>query len=319
MVVPSLSTLSSFFEVFTVANLAYAGSTKFRELIKDDLLTLDKTDPFVEKQSQLVDAQITVIGNVLPGALQQHEERKRQFKEQGECIDCVIRYLGNYFPSVLQPTFLLCGLYCLMTLVAIGWSKQNDTVDGDSDLVLYSCLSASIPIILFAIVLFAKSFERKKRPRWPRPSEVIMYFFVFMFALPMLLWILELGTFNVNSSYSHGIGIALFVLAILAATAPYILYFARAFCYKYYKRVMYLQHNAERTVYMNELTSAMQKFMQIPNIELSVVPMPEYWNSGWRIYITALSRLGAGELDGEYLAQRSMNIKSGFKGRDRKS
>ncbi|MBX2978554.1 MAG: hypothetical protein KF905_04595 [Flavobacteriales bacterium] len=299
MIIPNLGNLTSLFEVFAIANLGYAGSKTFQEFLSDGLLTLATISPGLQSKLEEAQAKLTVLQDGNPDLLNKFKQENERFEFLERTIDKVCAYKATYFPQALKPGFMMSGLFSLYVLIASGWAT------GESNLsVLLICLSSSLGVIFFNLYLFVKSFNRTQAPRWVRPVEVILIFAILLFVIPLLIWNTQCVKLFFLSENGQSI---LFFTIIFAAIAPYLLYFIRAFMFKYHKQLRLIECNIQREKLLHDMSIINKYGPKLPGeTQSTIFPYPNYWQRNIKPYFSAMSRYGSGEIDIKYKEQLTL-------------
>lgn len=225
-----LNNFSSFFEIFAGLNLAYAGSEIFRNSIDESISKLIKTAvlPNIEITISEAISTITVISqgdNISVKA----RDKLLSLQEQLE-LRCKQLQLeekeNNDFPNGFKSMFLITGFYCL-TLLVLGGYEQIWLANSQEDKTAVIFLLLCLPILLFNIFIFIRSFTKVFFANI-KPFITVGYllFWIILCVLTLqycpakdsiLNWIPE------NSCIGY---------CLIVAVSPYIIHFIKAFLHK---------------------------------------------------------------------------------------
>jgi hypothetical protein len=295
MIVPCISNLTSFVEVFSVANLAYAGSEQFRGFLKDDLLTLKSDPKFDGRDIEELNAKVELSQDFTKPGYQRYQSDKEAILNRITILEQVCEYKSLYFPMVLQPVFLMSGLYCLTVLIVSGWATSENIRQ------IYLCLSSSVVVAAFALWLFAASFDRERSPEWPRPVLTILILIAALVGVPL---------FVMNTTLLANLGLdwdstkIFFWTTIIAIVAPYLMYFIRAFLFKYHQRLRFFRIQVAKKEFLHNASAGLKYFgVELPEGGYQILPSPGFWERHFEPLFLAMKKYGKSELHGKHEEQ----------------
>ncbi len=298
MIVPCIANLTSFVEVFTVANLAYAGSETFRGFLKEDLLTLKSDPKFDGRDIEEQDAKVELSQDFTTPGYQRYQSDKEAVLKRISVLEQVCEYKSLYFPQVLQPVFLMSGLYCLTVLIVSGWATDQNIRQ------IYLCLSSSAVVAVFAMWWFVASFNRKRSPEWPRPVMTIIILVVAVVIVPLIVMnTAPLANFGLNWDSTK----IFFWTTIIAIVAPYLMYFIRAFLFKYHQRLRFFRIQVLKKEFLHNASAGLKYFgVDLPEGGYQILPAPGIWERCFEPFFLAMKKYGKSDLHEKHVKQMEL-------------
>ena len=217
-----LGGFSSFFEIFAVLNLAYAGSEYFRENIHAQILHVqEKLISYLDKKKEEVAASVYVaLQDNVGGVEKRIDDISRLFKERITKIN-QYKQLWNEYKNSFKPMFLASSIFCFLTLILAGFENLY-CINGEECFMAIYSLIVMLPISIYFIFQFVRSFFPRYCYRKTKSWKIILVFIV-------LIYVGYLVKFNLSNNANDIVNYLDFryylSFSLLIAILPYLLYF----------------------------------------------------------------------------------------------
>ncbi len=224
-----ISNLSSLIEILAVANIGYASSSKFRNIIAKDIIKLTEyiDNKRVGQKEILQEINANIIeenGSAATGSKdsffnRQFEQTKFFIKEADEHLNKLIKNHEKVING-LNYNFLLSGVYCIYILIFL-----STTEIFNSDQLKNHLIILNLVIPPFIAFIFIRSYI----PRW-YDSDISPTILIIMCILPLILmFIVNNYLTNEQNSVSNLLslsnGFLKIVIIIMACSAILLSYF----------------------------------------------------------------------------------------------
>lgn len=233
-----LNNFSSYFEIFTALNLAYAGSTNFRSIIDDNLLKLSRVfSQSIRERFREVRAKIIVISQ----EIQEVPQIGQNLQSNADTI--WIRYSdakkkiqdeernGRKFTAGFKSMFLASGIYSLL-MVLIGGFEQFFS----NPIITNYSIGFFLPVGIFNVIIFCRSYHSKHLSKRVRPMYVIYIF------TPLLITDLvfcNLCPFILSSENYFFLPKINVILSLLIAASPFLFHIIKIYFRKMGYRIKF--------------------------------------------------------------------------------
>lgn len=176
-----INQFSSIFEIFTVLNLAYAGSKVFRDALDNTILKIGDTISTNHKE-KIVKIQSEITVTIAEEYEQKMQEKisitNRYFSINVERIKNNEKCNAN-FPLGIKSIFLLCSLFSF-TILLLGGYEQFYSTERNNEFLFFINLTSISLFLVFVRNLHPRKFDKNISP--------IMSFV--MFLIPIILYVI---------------------------------------------------------------------------------------------------------------------------------
>lgn len=230
-----INDFSSYFEIFSGLNLAYAGSKAFRNAIDDEILHIKNkigTD-ITEKTNLLLSSIIVSIYEDYSTKISQKVyELNTKFENKSNKL-LELEKVDLNFIEGFKTMFLASALYSIVLLLLGGY--QGYFEDSKAVNIYLLCLC---PVFIYNSVVFIISFTKYKN-NTTKPMIVISLFFSLFFIA--IIAHLKCPYYYILESFIEEKYCISF--SLLIAVSPYLFHFLRIFLHKVYFKLMFYHLN----------------------------------------------------------------------------
>jgi len=226
-----ISEFASYFEIFSLLNLGYAGSKEIRLFVNDDVLRIKEEYRRIENDFDLLTSEFYVVAGIESVNYEEEQEHikreKRLFERKRTIINNHYSKLSESLPKSLRAIYFFATIYCFSIILVSGYEQFYEPVS-INEFICFLNLTG-----LYMVFLFARSFTKKGKRRNFNSILVVL-----LFALLILFFFVSLTpnfpTFIKSQLICSPKMCLLF--SILVAITPFLLNALRIYIHRFMNR-----------------------------------------------------------------------------------